>query len=314
MPVYRVTLFANQSVMGMSETYYTRGDVSASNIAGLVTVLLDQRASIGFDNMFFVGVRIADLGVASAPQFTRRKSVFFTPGAWPYPGTATTLIVPVRGKFTTGTTPTSQHPDQWRAALHNRFTFGDGYNTIRYLCGLPDSISFTEPDTIHFDGNPQWLSNYNAWRQHISTTWALRGRTTILVDPYVPVERLVIQQSAPSLLGVQVDAATSPSIAVGQLIHLRGFRPKRRGTISLNGRYYIDSVNTTLEPGKRIYYLRGTAGVNPNDYKILGTVQKVAYQLFNIQGIEPVRIGTHKRGRPSPAPRGRRLARESLDP
>jgi len=314
MPVYRVTPMFNQSVMGWSETYYTRGNVSPSSMATQITTLMDQRTSIMWSNQEVVGIRIADLGTSPGPLLTKRKSVFFTPGNWPFPGTNSVMTIPHRGKNLLSGVLTGSHPDQVRAALHMRLTYGGGFNTIRYLVGFPDIDSHTEPGNLNFNGDPSWLPKWLAFIGHLSSVWAIRARTPISVDPKVPVENLVTQESAPSLLGVVVDAATSPSYSTGTKIHLEGFRPRDRGHISLNGKYYVASVNTTLMAGKRIYYLRGVSGQVPDDWKILGTVQKVDYGIYPIEGIEPIRIGIHKRGRPSAAPRGRRLTRTTLDP
>lgn len=314
MPVYRVTMYMNQSVMGWSESYYTRGNVAAPSIGPQVSQLLAKRNGLMWTNQQWVGVRIAELGTSPDPLTLRRKSRVFPPGTWNVDGGA--LVVPEVGGLINANAYNLPHPDLVRVALQLRLTYGDGYSTTRYHVGVPDGATLTDPGTLQWsgEGGASWYSDLQSYIGLLTSQWAILARTPSTVDPYHTVSNLVRREAAPSVMGIVIPSASAPGWTDGTKIHLRGFRPKQRGIISLNGRYYVDSVNTTLRPGYVIFYLRGTETGDPNAYKILGTAQKVGFNIQSIQSVYPIRAGIHKRGRPSIAPRGRRLTRVSLDP
>lgn len=309
---YRVTLFMNQSVMGWSETWWTTGAVSVQQMASQLNVLLERRAAILFTNQEFVGVRIAEIGASLTTLNVRRKSIVYPPGEWRYIDSNEVITVPVRGNRSAS--GVQDRPDQVRSALHLRLFYGEGYSTVRYLVGCPDGISVTEPGTVNLNAVPGWVKDLGGYFEAIKTSWGIMGRAGSDVNAVIDAEDLTVQQAAPSLLGVKTGAAITTLPGERLKIHLRNFRPYFKQPKSLNGSYYVHSINTTLEPGKWIYYLRGTAGIDPATIKILGNVQKVGHTIYGVEQVQAVRVGIHKRGRPSLAPRGRRLSRASYDP
>lgn len=309
MPQYRMTVFFNQSVLGWSETYWSRGLVSPATMASLITQYCDQRTSFMFNNQEVVGVRCAEIEASGIAGTVKRKSFFLTPGNWLFPGTNSQILIPSRGKLVLAG---ARNPDQVRAAIQLRLTYDVGFTTTRYLAGISDQVTFTEPGSVNFNGDPSWHSAYQAYLTHLETVWAIRARTNISIDPEIDVEDLTNASVGPSNLGVIVSTGVGPSLLMSKKVQLKGFRPCHRHVASINGTYRLASINTTQIPGKIIYYLRGTEGATAGDYKTLGTIQQVNYVTQSIQSAYAIRVGIHKRGGPSTSPRGRRLTRATL--
>lgn len=314
MPIYRVVIAMNQSVGGWSEAYYTRGNVSPGAFPARLSTLINARRNMMFTNQEFVSFRVGDVGTDPNNISFRRKSTPFPPGKFPFPGTGVVVDFPERGIV--AIIPETNRPDQLRVALNVRVSYGDGLSTTRYLAAPPDQISRYEPATLNFDASPTYLASYNAWRTEVSTNWALVARGVGASYPIINVNGVFRREASPALFGVSVNAAgtPAPNWTVGDTVHLRNFLSRPR-VPSVNGaKWQVDSINTTLMPGSIIYWLRVSELVDPSRIKKMGSIQKVGYALQNITGIEAYRIGVHKRGRPFSAPRGRRLARPTLDP
>lgn len=303
---HRVTMFFNQSVLGWSETYVSR-DVAGTGAADLFQRLINRRNDLLFhDEHKWVGVRDALVGL------TRQSNVYL-PGESKYIGGGS-IIVPAQGNRV-DLPGVVEDPDLVGTSLQYLVRFDGNRKAIRYLVGLPDGVSRTQPATMNFLLNPDWKSKFDAFVAQLSSdSWAVQGIVAPTAVNNVPVQALVVHDPAPGILGVGMLSATLPALGDPPLVHLRGFRRRGRGGISLNGKFYVDSVNTTLRSGLTFWFLRGTAGVNPDDWKILGKVQPVQSDFFTIQSAVEYRVGGHRRGRPSMAPRGRRLARLTLDP
>lgn len=308
MPQYRVGLFWNQFTFGWSETYITR-NVASSGLAPLVQGLLNARNTLLWrDFTNWVGVRISIFG-------DRRRSALYLPGIVKL-REGGTLKVPDEGERVDLPSGFVEVPDQVRVALQVQMTYDDSRKVIRYIASIPDGVSKTEPGTYTFNQNADWGVKLQAFFDFlVSESFAIAARVTAPTAPEVQARDLVLEAAAPGRLGVAVRTADAPPIAEGDLIHLRGFRRSLdHPGISLNGKFYVSVVNTTLLTNRTIYFLRGTEGQDPNNWKVLGKVQQVLYGTFPIQLINPHRVGVHKRGRPSLSPRGRRVTRRSLDP
>lgn len=314
MPVYRITTYWNQSTLGVSETWWTNGNVATTAISARIQNFVNLRAAMMFDNQEFVGFRIADLGTLENGFSQKRKSIYFIPGKQTLPGVTAPIIFPARGLQSIATGPLK--PDQLRAAMQLRLIHSDGSQTIRYLAGIPDQVSNYEPASLDINVTPGYAISLNNFLAELATNWAIVARTTQTTDPYLPVTKALRQESSPSLFGVAVNAAGSPTpnIAVRDQVHLRDFLSRPR-VPSVNGsKWQVDSINTTLLPGYLVYFLGASSAVDPSIIKKLGTIQRVRYRLAPIQLVQPVRVGIHKRGSPSPTPRGRRVTRPTLDP
>ncbi|MGH3526754.1 MAG: hypothetical protein ACRDQ6_05515 [Pseudonocardiaceae bacterium] len=308
MSVYKVTAMWNQSVMGASETLYT-SDVSTTILAKRITRYLAARFLLLPPAVFAVGVRVALYGA-------KRQSVALLPPYDVLPQTTIEVQIPAHGQYF-GKNVTNK-PDQFRASLQNRLSYDNTRNVLRYMSGIPDAVSATEPATVDFSGAIDWytfLSEYYALL--VSDGWQIRARA--VTGPHAPtsVTGVTSMAASPSLLGMILPAATAPPIVQGSQVALQHFRPpKFTRSATVNGSWTVDSVNATLAPGQLIVYLRNSGLIDPTTVRLtaLSTIQLIGYSLFPIQAATWVRVGIHKRGRPSMAPRGRRLARPTLDP
>jgi hypothetical protein len=304
MPVYRITTGFSQANMGWSETWWTP-DAEAPAVADLLNKELSLRAQMLWKIHSFIGVRIAQEG-------TRRKSVFLPAGNRFWPPSGTSIIIPATGARTGMAAGT--RPDQLRAVVQLRISYGAGLSTLRYLSGVPDSITSTEPATDDFQGDPAWVGAYGAWKESIMADgWQIK-----VLDPAQPeraIRSLPLQQSAPGLVGIGVLTGESLSALPGDRIHIRGQRKKHSATDrrTMNGMWVVDSVNTTLTTGQVVYFLRNSEGIDPSGFQLLGSAQRVARTYADITSINVHRVGIHKRGRPFGTPVGRRSTRQSLD-
>lgn len=308
MSVYRVTLFFGQAMDGASETYWTP-DQSALSASKSVESMLALRAQMLNTNQYIAGVRAAlETAVRRSSSMLPTRGLFADSGNY----------INIPGTGTIAPTGTNGLADQFRAVLQMQWRFNDTRQTIRYLSGIPDAISLTEPTTINFNAAQGWWNAYNAWTGFlVQNAWQIRAQILAPAAPTFPVVGLVQQNAAPGLLGIQISAATAPSITKGQKVALHGFRAAKGTRAStLNGTWAVDSIDNSGLPVYVTVYLRSSAGIDPEAQRFTTstTLRPVNYTLYPIQAIVPYRVGIHKRGKPSLSPRGRRLTIHSLDP
>jgi len=305
---YQVTILWGQATMGASETYYT-DDVSDTSAVQNINQMLKLRSQMLKVFQYFQGVRIAT-------TTTLRRSQFMVPGPNFLFATNNTVVVPA-----TGTIPSGEdidNSDQFRAVMQIILNYDNNRKVTRYLSGIPDAIIRTEPATIDPNGNPTWWASYNVWQQYIvKNGWFIKAQKLPPTVPAFMVVGVTAQAAAPGLLGIQVDGTLSPAFKKGMKIAAQHFRPaKGTRAATLNGTWIIDSVDATGLPDFVTIYLRGSQGIDPTLQRITDKtfVRYVQYDYYRIQNIAWQRGGIHKRGKPSTAPRGRRLTRPTLDP
>lgn len=310
---WKVTLNWSMHAIGASETYITR-DTESTAVTPLIQKLIDRRNDLLFNVVNWQEVRISlapdlDAGQTSAP----RRSAPFPPGTH-YPFVATQALV-VPGTGARPTTAVDLRPDQARAVIQIRTRYDTDRYVVRYFCYPPDGIMFDEVKGIFLGGFPDWTNDFNNFVNMLVTDgWSLRAlRRGTGFDP-IPIRNWVQSSAAPTNIGFVLPSAPPSGIVQRDFVRIKDVR--RRGTdrTSYNGRYIIDSVNTSQVPDSVVYYLRGTETGDPASIKLLGTVQRLGYRYFPILGYAPVRPGVHKRGRAAGVPHGRRQNRISLDP
>lgn len=315
MSVYKVTLFLNQATFGASESYFTP-DQSAPTLLANINALIQARNKLMWVTQAISAVRIAAQPSAAqllAGDKTRRRSQLILPtgGTWK-PGGGS-VVIPANGARTS--LARTARPDQFRATLQYTVMYDIDRRAIRYLSMIPDSFSGTETGTLDLGADTAWEADFRAFANLlVSSGWSIKAILTPPTLQEVQTVGLVTQTTGPAILGVQIPTALDPPIPGTGLVHLRGFRRRGRGGISLNGRFYVDSKVADTGSGRTTFYLRGTEGQDPADWKILGTIQQVAYGYYPIQFADWYRVGIHQRGGPFPRTRGRRLSRLSLDP
>lgn len=308
MSVYRVTYMWNHSVMGVSETYWTKDETGGAALLD-VQRMLSLRSQFMYVDDYTVGVRIAIEGAT-------RNSVALIPPSGIFPGVGQYMNIPVAGVIPE--VPTVKSESQLRQTMQQRLSFADTRTAIRYISGVDSSIVFTEPATLNFNGSSSWYKAWQAFKSYlIQNGWQIRAQ---VLPPAATVNNVigVVQQgAAPGLIGIQISIPPTFSGIKGNKIALHGMRAAKgtKGS-TMNGTWFIDSVDSTALPAYLTLYLRGSAGIDPEAQRFTDktTVRLVTYAFYPIQAIEPLRVGIHKRGRPSLAPRGRRLTVKSLDP
>lgn len=308
MSVYRVTFFWGQATDGASETYWTP-DMSSVSAAKATESMLALRVAMMNTNQYVQGVRVALEGaVRRSSVMIPTKGIFADSGQW--------INIPAAGTITP--TGTNGSADQYRAVLQHQWGFNDNRRTMRYLSGIPDAISATEPATLNFNAATSWWNAWNAWSTYLVTNaWGIKAQILAPQQAVYSVIGVVLQSAAPGYIGIQISATAAPSIAKGQKIALHGMRAAKgtRGS-TMNGTWIADSMDTSGLPEYVTVYLRSSQGIDPEAQRFTEktTLRPVNYQIYPIQQIIPFRCGIHKRGRPTMAPRGRRLIIRSLDP
>src|SRR5262245_18984465 len=100
-------------------------------------------------------------GVRAALETAVRRSSSMLPTRGLFADSGNYINIP--GTGTIAPTGTNGLADQFRAVLQMQWRFNDTRQTIRYLSGIPDAISLTEPLTINFNAAQGWWNAYNAW-------------------------------------------------------------------------------------------------------------------------------------------------------
>lgn len=312
---YKVTLGLGSTWMGASESYYS--NQSGSQLWQAVANLAAARAALAFQDTYFTGVRVGLVNIDNNGQVRgQRSSFFFLPGTTTVPGNGATLTLPGRGTMTQ--TSAGSYRDQWRSVLQWLIRYNANTSQkIRYMSGIPDDIIQREPTSVNSGVAGPWWTAWGKWQAELKTEWNILARQNTGVFAPTPVTGLVLQQAAPGLVGVQVLSTTAPAFQQGLPVALKGFRPaKGKRASTMNGKWIVDSIDTTSSSGNLLIYLRGSAGIDPSQQRITGnsTIQNVGYAVTPINYVGYVRAGIHKRGRPLGSPRGRRLIIPSLDP
>lgn len=314
MPIYRMTEIAGQAYLGESTTWYTR-QLSASGGAAFLQAWANARANTMFTNDYFVGWRVSVYG-------DLRKSVLLRPGTAYFPGVENALNLPAYGTFPLDIS--LDNPTLFRNALQYRVEFGTNQRTRRYLAPIPRIIVGTDPATLLLKAPTRWTGYWKALEGFLISNGV---QVNALVRPPAPVppetvggdaiQAIVAASAGPDIIGIQIASPTIGTYRVGKRCHLYGTRPaKGTRACSLNGRWVITSVNTTLTPGSAIVYLAHTEGVDPKAYQITPYSYLWGEQ-YGLQGVTDIiseQVVPHKRGKPAGTPRGRRLIRCRLDP
>lgn len=309
MSVFRTTIFFGQATDGASETYWT-SDQSARQAASNIQSLLNNRANLLNTNQYFQGARVSIEGQKRSSQ------LILPPGAEFFFDSGVGISCPATGTFSP--LDINGQADQFRATLQQKFKFGPNRSANRYLSGIPDAISVTEPATFTRNNAIQWWSNLDKFRAFLTNGgWQIKAQVLPPATAAYGIAAVISQSVAPFLLGVTALVGDpAPNIPIGQRIVLQGFRPaKGTRAWTLNGTWYVDSTQF-VSTGYLNVWLRGSAGLVAADQRFTdkSLMRIVSYSFYPITDIGTQRVGIHKRGKPSLAPRGRRLTRGSLDP
>lgn len=320
--IYKAKFDFRQAQFSWSEAWFSAGAVEADEIATRVNRYLRFRSAMLYTNQSIMGVQLSQYRSTSDDIFGQRVSRYYQPGTQPIePGSPFNLEIPASGLRTvvppvgpTSVTPQDvRHPDQVRAALQLEVVWDGGAKSVRYLAGIPDGVSFTEPQTLNIWGDPGWQASFQNWAKEVQDNWAVRVIQPYSLVPEVPILRVVQESAAPSNIGIVV-ASPAPTLPLNHKILIRGSRTKIRGYPSLNGTWTVASFSDAFATNQTVFYLSGSEAGLAAQYKKPGMMRPKRYGLATIRSIRPTGVGIHKRGGTTRTPRGRRQTRALLDP
>lgn len=299
----RVTWYFGQGQSGWSETLYFPGGRSTSFYAKLETIT-NARVNMLAANHNLIAVRVTDEG---ANRFTR---LIKAGGKVQLDDNIQSITLPGRGGENGTGSDVEGPPDQLRAALHVEMIKDGQRIGLRYLAGIPDDISLTEPGTLNRQFNKVWYKLFNLWRRHIiDDGWAIKALDKGTGFPLINVISYRIRTAAPSVLGVVIPLAATFTLGTGRKVALQGVTMTRRGLDTPNGQWIIDGTDTDTPGGIKTIWLRGTEGFDPNTFLTLGKIRGVSAAYIVPTWLEPTSVGVHKRGKPFGSPVGRRKTR-----
>lgn len=298
-----MTWFFGQAQSGWSETLWFpngRGTQFYAELEELSAKRVDMLAA----NHNLLACRITDEG---ANRWTRLivagKSTRIDAGL-PF------ILLPSRGKEDGVGSDLEGPPDQVRAALQTEVVKDGQRIGLRYLAGIPDAISLTEPNTMDSDFGKKWWKLFNAWRVELLTSgWAIQAIDKGTNFPLINVITYRLRAAAPSVLGVVIPTSAAWTHTIGKKVALQGVKMTRRGLPSPNKTWIIDGVEADVPNAQRTIWLRGTESFDPDTFMTLGKVRAIEKAYVVPTHLEPLRVGIHKRGKPFGSPVGRRKTR-----
>jgi hypothetical protein len=305
---FRVRFTYSDGFQGWTEAWYWTGD-ETTQLGPDVQLFLNDRTQFLSDLYKWGPMSVSNTA-------NRRQSREYKPGIKGQQLFGSAIDIPLRGALSS--TALERAPHSTNLALQTNVKLQDFRQFPRYLVGIPHGALTAGDGAFRNDNPPEFWTAWGVWRSHmLNGRWQIRARTLTPDAPDVQATGLVnlaapngnLQVIIPSAVNVAFDPAT-------RLIHLHGFRRKRRAPgISINGKFYVESVDTVTTPVPGIgYSLRGTDAIIASDWKVLGKIQAVLYNYFAPTTIDTDSVVTHKRGRPFGGRHGRRLIRESVDP
>lgn len=332
MPSYKFTVRYQGHGFGPSESWYT-GDLPIADAVSKIQAYLDFRAGMLFSDCEIAGVQIGRTTYTTAPQDPgdpARNSQFYPGGnVYNFERSGSQLRVPGPGLYT----PSSPALKEAFAnvAIHERLTFDTSRSTTRYFVWPPYSTIRSDKSGGLLSYEPNWVKLYNRFENWLrgapdagDPPGGLYIKATTAQSPTstFPIRGWRSFDASPGLIGFVLDTASAGEFTRGRKVHVRGVRRKPPPSvggavklISINGNWFIDSVTASSPAtGFTTIFLRGTEGIDPTTIKILGTAQVVQVRLFQVQNAQQIRIRTHKRGKDTTVPRGRRLTRVTADP
>lgn len=304
MSAARVTYYFGQGSGGWSETWWHPDGISTS-IWKRIEDLAKARVGALNTQHELVGVRVSEEG---GDRFTR---LFLGGGVTTINANSGTIDLPGRGAQEVISGKIQEGPpDQLRAAMHLEIIRGGRRIALRYLAGIPDSISLTENPTINKNPIQGWWDLFGNWRSKVlADGWTIKQLDKTAAFPLIAVQTYRLRDAAPSVLGVVIDSAQPWTIAVGGKVALQGVRMREAGWATPNKTYFVDGVEVNSTLGQRTIWLRASEGYDPSIFATLGKIRGVSYTYVAPEWIEPIRVGIHKRGKAFGSPVGRRKTR-----
>lgn len=308
---FRVTMHFQHSYFGFSETWYLP-NASYGSLLPKLRKMYDARNSLLEQQYSTLAIRIAK------EDNTRHSRLLVTGDNDTSDMGVKNFPVWDRGAYTDETAPPSwtfgpDNSDQTRAALQMQGLVGGKRVCLKYMAGVPDFVSLTEPKTVKDKDNGIWWGLFADYvKKIVNDGWCIKSLNKLQTaagdlpaNPLVPVIGWAQRSTAPSILGMQMQLALPFSGVQGDRIILQGVRMKADGIKSPNGKWLIESVQTDSTTQVRTIWLRDTERHDPSTFKTLGKFRRELYTYTPLDNLDSVRMGIHKRGKPFFSPRGR---------
>ncbi len=313
---FRATMHFQHSYFGFSETWYKPNTTYPALLSALGRLL--------YTRCGMLEQQYVPLAVRLAKEDDTRHSRLLTVG----PNNMSDVgggnfNVPDRGSYGDETvSPTADigpdNSDQTRASLQMIGLVAGKRVCLRYLAGVPDFVSLTEPKTVSDKNAGKWWKAYEDYTKAVvDDGWCIKSLNKLQTasgdlpaNPLIPVIGYQSPSVSPGILGVQMPLAISFAGVQGDRILLQGVRMKEDGLKSPNGKWIIDSIVLNSITQTRTIFLRGTELFDPSLFKTLGKFRRELYTYTALTVFDFVRMGTHKRGKPFFSPRGRAKTRK----
>lgn len=306
--VYKITIFLTRGSQGFSESYWV--SLSATQPPWqLIQAMLPLRMAMCPSSTMLAGVRVAIVG-------QRRASILLMPGVNQLGNAGGQIVLPFKGVYL-ASAPVSTN-EITAVSMQIRAIFGNNYKAIRYLTPIPSELADGADGGLLESIHPKWYDQWIAYKTFLlAKGFGMMARSQIAPYNQQTIGSLTVGGSTGTLLGVVVPGAVAPpNFPPGRVQISRCRPPKGTRELSLNGLWMVDSISASQNPVSLTVYLAGSAGILPSSVRLTpaSSLQIVQLAFTPWVALNVLRVGTHKRGRPSLALRGRTLRRSTLDP
>lgn len=290
MPTFRITWYFGHYNTGWSETWHKEATTPTSLKIPVENLTAARLNMLPIDAKC-LAVRISD---ADGQRYSR----LFVPGNLNLLERKGLVLELGRD----GAYPTESNivsTDQVRAALQVELVEKNRRIAMRYMAGIPDLLSASEPATVALARVPKWKELFDKWALEV---WNKDFGIMVLnkedKNPLLPVKNWTIINNNVSELAFTVNnhpdflPKQSDKVAV-QLVRMTNTSYK-----SPNGTWIVSSVTPSQGTGETTVSLRSSEGYDPAYFTLLGKVRLVKHVLMVPDMLLPFRVGIHKRGKP----------------
>lgn len=328
---YKFTVKFQGHGFGPSESWYS-GDSTAEQIVNTLNVYLALRANMLFPDCEIAGVRVGRSSLSATPSNGKdplRRSQFYPPGNYNFERTGQVLHVPGPGVY-------SPSSDSIREAFANvavetRIIYDTARSATRYIVWPPQNVITADKAGGILAAEPKWLALYTRLMNFIMNKPGaadvggplyIKAKVGSTPDNTHAILGWVLEAAAPGRIGFVLSTADAAGMTDGQAVFIHGVRrkapPTKGGAIklqSINGTWLVAyQLSSTPRTGLTTVFLQFTEGIDPTTIKLPGTAQLRQYALFPVQNAYMVRVRSHRRGKDTTVPAGRRTTRTSADP
>jgi hypothetical protein len=332
MPNFKFTIKYGGHGFGPTESFFAQ-PTSIKRFVLTLNNYLKLRQQMLFPELEITGIRIGRTGLSSALSDGRdptRQSTFYPAGeTFDFEDSGNALTVPNAGTYLGPTG--SRGPAFANVSINERIQFNDNRFATRYIPFCPALDLGADKAGGNLGTDTKWFDLLKA----LQNMWIGKGEGDFTGEPFYikalartgnatpkTILKWVTQTPTGGNIGAVIAASDNGGYASGVEVFIHGTRrrpePKVGGPIklqSLNGNWRVDTVqNDSPITGQTTIFLQNTSGIDVTTVKKTGTISLKLYALFPIQDAFAVRTRTHKRGKDTTVPAGRRLTRVSADP